>query len=195
MTARQALHCALIAAVALLIGGCQYGYPHVTGRVTFPDGTPLTYGHVVFTDDYTLGKCDLDENGEYSLHMFRRNDGIRPGTYKVYISGAVRFKKSDVEKYSDGTGGLLEIERLIDEQYANPDASGWVVEVKKNMKVDLVVYPQGEVPEDQRTELAKYMFDPEYRKKVNRARNKPDLNDFSTSSRPKKKRLVNPSLL
>ena len=160
----------------LLCAGC-WGNPHVTGRVTFPDGTPLTTGHVVFTDDYTLGKCDLDENGEYSIHTFSRNDGIRPGTYKVYVSGAVRFKKSDVEK---------------DEQYSNPDASGWVVEVKKSMKVDLVVYPPGEVPEDQRTELAKYMFDPEYRKKVDRARGKPEPKPYTGRS---KRRLVSPSLL
>lgn len=181
----------LAVAVTLLCAGC-WGNPHVTGRVTFPDGTPLTTGHVVFTDDYTLGKCDLDENGEYSIHMFSRNDGIRPGTYKVYVSGAVRFKKSDVEKDVDGMGDLYGIERLIDEQYSNPDASGWVVEVKKSMKVDLVVYPPGEVPEDQRTELAKYMFDPEYRRKVDRAQGKPEPKPYTGRS---KRRLVSPSLL
>lgn len=175
--------------------GC-WGNPHVTGRVTYPNGEPITTGHVVFTDDYLLAKSDIDRNGEYSLHMFSRNDGIRKGTYKVYISGAVQFNRDDLlNDDGDESSGLTRFELLVDPQYSNPDTSGWVFEIKKSVKIDLVVYPPDQVPEDQRTEAAKYMFDEEYRKKVDRVNNKPEVGNSRKTNPSGRKRLVNPNLL
>lgn len=180
--------------------GCFNGNVHVTGKVVYPDGTPLTTGQVVFTDDFHLGKSDINEKGEYSLHSYRRNDGIARGIYKAYITGAMRFERVDVDSKEIEKGYLAPIVELIDRQFTNPDASGWLFDVQKNMTIDLVVYPPGQTPEEKKTEMAKYMFDPEYRAKVDRGKNKPEPGKLDQrASKPTnpsgKKRLINPNLL
>ncbi|MBQ9873597.1 MAG: hypothetical protein IJM30_03950 [Thermoguttaceae bacterium] len=182
--------------VLAFCAGCGDKVP-VTGRVTYENGTPLTLGQIIFTDDYYMGRSDLDKNGEYSIHTLRRNDGIRKGTYRVYITGAIRLESDDSTNISAEeifSGKVAEIKpvRLIDMQFMTPDTSGWVCKVKKKSRFDFVVYPPGEVPEDKKTEAAKYMFDPEYRKKVQAERAK---ENGAPPFPVKKKRTVNPNLL
>ena len=144
-------------------------------------------GTVYFTDDFTLGRGDLNKNGEYSLHTFRKNDGIPKGVYQAYITGCFYLSDSaDTHKSEFGELRLDKFELMIDLQHTNPDTSGWLFDVQKNSTIDLVVYPPNQVPEEARTEEAKYFFDEEYRKKVQRERGDPP---------PKKPKLVNPKLL
>ena len=182
----------LVAASALV--GCS-GNVKVTGRVTYENGQPLTIGQVVFTDDFYMGKSDLDKNGEYSIHSMRRNDGLKKGVYRAFISSAYRFEKTEAIKdplqdYRFDTPVLL-----VDMQFTNPDTTGWVFDLKKNSRIDFVVYPPGEVPEDKKTEAAKYMFDPEYRKKVDKERAMERMKEQKAPELPKKRRTVNPNLL
>ena len=171
--------------------GCN-GNVHVTGRVTYPNGQPLTIGQVIFTDDYYMGKSDLDKNGEYSIHTLRRNDGIRKGRYRVYIVCAFRFEETEEIKDPLQNYRFDTPVALIDDQHMNPDASGWVFDVQKNSRIDLTVYPPGEVPESERTEAAKMMFDPEYRKKVKEQKAK---EEGAKPPELKKRRTINPNLL
>ncbi len=183
----------LISVVAALFSvatiGCD-GNVHVSGKVTYPNGQPLTRGKVVFTDDFYMGKSDIDKNGEYSIHTLKRNDGIKKGVYQVYICGAMRFEPTEEIKDSLQGYRFDKGVDLIDDQHTNPDTSGWRFEVKKDCKINLTVYPPGEVPEDQRTEEAKYMFDLEYRKKVDREK----MKEFR-DNQSRKRRTVNPKLL
>ena len=185
--------------VLLAFVGCN-GNVHVTGRVTFPNGQPLTVGQVIFTDDFYMGKSDINRKGEYSIHTLRRNDGIKKGTYRVYIVGAVRLEggkmnfrgKESVLAPSPSDYQMANVVQLIDMQHSNPDATNWIFEVKKDSKINLVVYPPGEVPEKDRTEAAKRMFDPEFRKKVEWEKAKEE------GTKPpayKKRRTVDPKLL
>lgn len=167
----------------------------VTGRVTYENGQPLTIGQVIFTDDYYMGKSDIDKNGEYSIHSVRRNDGLRKGVYRAYITGAFRFQPEENPRSYEYQGQRIEARMdelvpLIDRQHMNPDTTGWVFDIQKKSRIDFIVYPPGEVPEDKKTEAAKMMFDPEYREKVKKeraAQERPEL--------PKKRRTVNPALL
>ena len=179
-----AIVCALLFCAVLT--GCSKNV-RVTGRVTFPDGTPLTTGSIYFTDDFVLGRSDLDKNGEYSLHTFRKNDGIPKGVYQVYITGAFAFVGGGTEHKSEfGTFSLDNIDMLIDMQHTNPDTSGWVFDVQKKSVINLTVYPPHQVPEEERTEKAKLFFDEEYRKAVQKEKgDKP----------PARPKLVNPKLL
>ena len=175
---------------SIFLSGCSRNV-HVTGRVTFPDGTPLTVGAIYFTDDFTLGRSDIDKNGEYSLHTFRKNDGIPKGLYKVYITGAVYLvpgssRDQNGERLSSEDFSLGDIQFAIDRQHTIPDTSGWLFDIQKNTVINLTVYPPIQVPEEARTEEAKYFFDAEYRKKVKRERGEPP---------PKKPKMVNPKLL
>lgn len=182
-------NCSFAFACLLFIGavlaGCSKNV-HVTGRVTFPDGTPLTVGAIYFTDDFVLGRSDINSNGEYSLHTFRKNDGIPRGVYQVYITGAVYFIPGTSQKSGNTTFSLDDVELAIDMQHMIPDTSGWLFDVQKNCVINLTVYPPNQVPEEARTEMAKYFFDEEYRQKVKKERGDPP---------PKRPRLVNPKLL
>ena len=185
----------LLIAVSSVVSspGCRKNV-YVSGRVTYENGQPLSIGQIVFTDDYHMGRSDIDKNGEYSIHSFRRNDGIPKGTYKVYITGAILLSDSG----STGIEGMHEIksESLIDFQHTNPDASGWVFKLEKDTTINLVVYPPNQVPDDVRTDAARYMLDPEFRKKVDRSNAHDDsIHSESIDASRKRKRLVNPTLL
>lgn len=183
------LHLVFLVFFLLSLCGCN-GNVHVTGKVAYPNGQPLTIGQVVFTDGFYLGKSDIDRKGEYSIHTLSRSDGIRKGTYRVYISGAARLEggemnfrgKESVLAPSPNDYKMADVVQLIDMQHTNPDATNWIFEVKKNSRIDLVVYPPGEVPESERTEAAKMMFDPEYRKRVKeqKAKEEGSRSDFIT---------------
>ncbi|MDO5309735.1 MAG: hypothetical protein Q4G03_09660 [Planctomycetia bacterium] len=176
-----------VTTLLFLTSGCS-NYVHVDGTVAFQDGAPLSTGTIYFTDGFYLGRCDLDKHGHYSLHTFRRNDGVPKGVYRVYITGAFRFTSGDVREADGYSLRFDDTEMLIDMQYTTPDTSGWVVELKKNTTIDFTVYTPGKVPEEERNETAKLYFDPEYRK----ARQKEGENNGVTPSR---RRLVNPALL
>jgi len=172
-----------------ITAGCN-GNVHISGKVTYSDGTPLSIGQIIFTDYFYMARSDINKDGEYSLHSIRRNDGIKRGTYKVYITGAMRFQPSDdvTENKGLAPSRLDSTEFLIDNQYMIPDTSGWEFELKKSQKIDLIVYPPGEVPDEERTEAAKLFFDEDYREKVE----KEQKNSFELE---KKHRRVNPKLL
>ncbi len=155
----------LLLTFASTLAGCwQPRQVKVSGRVTFADGTPLTYGQVCFFDGYYLGRGDLDENGEYELRIFRKNDGVPPGVYQAYITCAVRLEGDD-SRTSKRSQGLAKLVMLIDRQYTMDRTSGWICEVdKKHKRFDFVVYPPGGVPEDQITDEARFQFDEEYRR-------------------------------
>ncbi|MGN0910698.1 MAG: hypothetical protein ACI4NP_03965 [Thermoguttaceae bacterium] len=153
----------LFSFVSTLVGCWQPRQIKVSGRVAFPDGTPLTCGQVCFFDGYYLGRGDLDENGEYELRIFRKNDGVPPGVYQAYITSAIRFEGDD-SRTNRRNQGLAKLVTLIDRQYMMDRTSGWICEVdKKHKRFDFTVYPPGEVPEDQITDEARFQFDEEYR--------------------------------
>ena len=159
------LHLFALLCIASALVGCGK-FIKVSGRVTYADGTPLTRGQILFSDGYYMGRSDLNENGEYQLHIFRKNDGIPPGIYNVYIVSAIQFEeiKTKREVSARAIGEVAKMHLLIDQQYTTPAPSGWVVEVnKKNRKFDFTVYPPGKVPEEEQTEESRFQFDPEYR--------------------------------
>ena len=72
----------------LLVVGCS-DQVQLSGTVTFADdGTPLTVGRVVFESNTLHARGDLDANGRFTLATHKPGDGLPPGMYRVYISGA-----------------------------------------------------------------------------------------------------------
>lgn len=206
---RRVLCASFLLIFASSLAGCwQPRQVKVSGRVTFSDGTPLTYGQVCFSDGYYLGRGDLDENGEYELRIFRKNDGVPPGVYQAYITSAIRFEGDD-SRTNRRNPGLAKLVTLIDRQYTTERTSGWVCEVdKKHKRFDFTVYPPGEVPEDQITDEARFQFDEEYRrekvKEYWREKSEEERDEAEKSGRlpeelaspqNRKTRRVNPSLL
>jgi hypothetical protein len=122
-------------AVALLGGaGCGTRLVPVRGKVTFPDGAPLTEGTVVFEstggDPPVTARGDVKAGGEYVLGTFRPGDGAPPGRYRVLV--APRSDPNAVDRpsrpppfdprFADFKTSGLEVE-------VTPDRSDYPIEV------------------------------------------------------------------
>lgn len=80
-----------LAALALLLGvaGCGTRRYPVSGRVTFPDGTPLTAGKVVFEGEVggktVMARGAIQPDGSYQLFVSEPGDGVPAGKYRALV--------------------------------------------------------------------------------------------------------------
>ena len=128
--------------------GCS-DHAKVTGKVTFQDGSPLTAGEVVFEQEAFQAIGKIKPDGTYVMGSYGTADGLPPGTYKVYITGAVSSeavqtasKKLGADgKYAKTTIPVPVFTKLVHPKYERPETSGLICDVKKSMKYDISVDP------------------------------------------------------
>jgi len=130
----------------LLAAGCG-GNVKVTGKVTFPDGEPLTTGQVVFENEKISAMGKLTGDGTYTLGTDKESNGIPKGQYRVYITGAVTY--GDPPQIPAATGGtynpagnsglLPSSISLIDRKFRSAETSELVADVKGPMNYDIEV--------------------------------------------------------
>ena len=113
--------------------GCNGNIP-VKGKVTFSDDqSPLTDGMVCFETDAFQARGQLQKDGTYRLGSLKEADGVPPGTYRVFIMGAV---------VEDPTAKGLNAPPLplITEKFETGSNSGITVEINaKTRKFDFSV--------------------------------------------------------
>ncbi|MGL6194031.1 MAG: hypothetical protein ACRC2T_04330 [Thermoguttaceae bacterium] len=122
--------------------GCS-GKVKVKGKVTFPDGTPLTKGVVVFDSEdgkYQV-KGPLNDKGEFAPYESKEGDAIKAGKYKVSIRDA-----HEGGEYVDNGPSVpatsTPIIPLIDKKYGSYSTSGLTAEVSSSKRnVELQVEP------------------------------------------------------
>ncbi len=124
--------------------GC--GDPKVTGKVTYSDGTPITVGQVMFQRDNFVASGDIKPDGSYSAGKNKDGDGLPPGVYKVYISGATKFGeiKKPAKEAAIGQIPVFQVAptiQMVHTKYTMPESSGLSVDVKGNTKYDITVEP------------------------------------------------------
>lgn len=121
----------LICAVAA--AGCG-NKVSLRGKVTYSDdGGPLTSGSVCFISDDFMARGTIQSDGTYRVGSIKETDGIPPGTYGVYISGALR-------EIGTNPKGEAPTESLIDLKHTAPETSGLVLEVTpQTQRFDIVV--------------------------------------------------------
>ncbi len=125
---------------SLALSGCGNNIK-VHGKVTFPDGTPLTKGVVCFQNEQFLSRGPIASDGSYRLGMERDGSGIQPGHYQVYIADAI-----EVEKLPPSVGDVTRIPKetpLIDWKFMDPRTAELQCDVAKGMKLpfDITVEP------------------------------------------------------
>ena len=98
------------AALLLCMSGC--GDPQVSGTVTFSDGSPLMGGMVVLQSDKNQGIGEIRHDGTFRVYQFRPGDGLKPGKYRGYITGAM---------VADDQGRTTS---LIPDRYTDMETSG-----------------------------------------------------------------------
>ncbi len=104
--------------------GCNSGRYPVTGKVLYPDGTPVPSGTVIgeATVDGKLVAVqgNIESNGSFTLGGAQPNEGALPGSYRIAI---MPESLSDAELAS---GKQL----AVDGKYGNMATSGLTLEVK-----------------------------------------------------------------
>ena len=135
-----------LALLLLPLSGCGPDRPAtypVKGKVTFPDGSPVTAGMVVFEliiDDLTKAhnaRGKILEDGSYFLTTFdEEGDGAVPGRHRVIVQEP--YPEADVDE------GELVPPRTIDPKYRTYEGSGLEFEVKEEENViDITVTEPG----------------------------------------------------
>ncbi|NQT15440.1 MAG: hypothetical protein HQ582_21970 [Planctomycetes bacterium] len=83
---------AVVALLFVVAPGCFSGNPKtypVSGKVTFPDGRPLTKGTVEFVlmdqEKPSTATGEISEDGTYVLGTFKADDGAIAGRHQVVV--------------------------------------------------------------------------------------------------------------
>jgi hypothetical protein len=134
---RLCLRSVLLVPVFLLllsVTGCTRYYP-VHGTVTYPDGTPVTEGLVVFESQdggkAVTARGDIQPDGSYRLSIAKPGDGVPPGKYRALV--APKTDLNDVDRphapaidpaFADFKTSGLEFE-------VTPDATEFPIHVTK----------------------------------------------------------------
>ncbi|MDR1960233.1 MAG: hypothetical protein LBQ54_14525 [Planctomycetaceae bacterium] len=111
----------------LATAGCSRNIG-VSGRVTFPDGSPLTQGFVIFESGPYQVFGRIDESGNYRMGEDRSGQGIKPGEYNVRISAQ-----------SGGGSDGAPLVRYVAVKYENTATSGLVCSVQGKTVFDMTV--------------------------------------------------------
>jgi hypothetical protein len=123
-------------------GGCGgSGTYRVTGKVVFPDGTPLPHGTVLFNpvadpvadpaataeDKRPTASGQIQTDGTFKLLTYKDGDGAMPGKYRVGI------------RLPSRRPGEAPKPPYIDPRFLSSATSGIEVEVKDNNKNNLTI--------------------------------------------------------
>jgi hypothetical protein len=131
----------------LLLTGCGGDGFTVTGKVTFPDDSPLDYGSVVFESGSHAFYGGVNPDGSYTMMGGTGNKKIPSGTYKVYLMGTVRSGNPNAAPIpTDADGNQIgpppkEVPdiQLVAKKYLQRETSDLQCEVSKNTKFDIPV--------------------------------------------------------
>ncbi len=95
--------------LVVFFSGCGTGNKKLTGKITYPDDSPVTQGFVFF-DSLTSqfqARGEIMQDGTYTVGSVTSRDGIPPGEYAVYVISERRGDSGRMPlvapKYNSGT--------------------------------------------------------------------------------------------
>ena len=122
--------CFLSVFLVAMVIGCSGDNVSLKGKVTFKeDGSPVPRGTVCFETESFRARGILSSDGTYKVGSLKENDGIPPGTYKVYIFGA----EAPIEDVAGNMNALRAVP-LVARKYTNAETSGITVQVDAKTK-------------------------------------------------------------
>ncbi|MDR2345203.1 MAG: hypothetical protein LBE18_03980 [Planctomycetaceae bacterium] len=116
----------LLGLFLLIFTGCGSKVT-VTGAVTFPDGSPLTQGFVIFENGMYQVSGAINSDGQYKMGE-QNGNGIKVGDYKVRII-------SQSGGSSDGDPIVI----YVAEKYSNVNSSNLTCSVKGKTTFNIIV--------------------------------------------------------
>lgn len=118
-----------LAVFVCLLAGCGSDNVPLRGKVTFSDnGEPVPVGTVAFLKEGRIARGTIRTDGTYIVGFERQTDGMPPGKYEVFISGAQKLIGTSAD-------GDPIFELLIGEKYTAASTSGLTLEVNASTKV------------------------------------------------------------
>jgi len=119
----------VIGLVSVLCIGCSKN-ASMSGKVTFADDdSPLRVGIVCFTNGQQFSQGIIQSDGTYVVGTESETDGIPPGKYQVYVSGAAKELEKAPGQF------MSEYEPLIAPKYARAATSGLSFEVNQGKNI------------------------------------------------------------
>jgi hypothetical protein len=123
--------------VALLLSaaGCARYYP-VHGMVTYPDGTPVTEGLVVFEQQQEGAKAvsargEIQPDGSYQLSTNKPGDGVPSGKYRVLVAPKTDLNEVDKPRPAPFDSSFMEFKTSGLTFEVKPDATEFSIQVTK----------------------------------------------------------------
>lgn len=82
--------CSFLFVLLLSTVGCSSGYYPVTGKVTYPDGSPVVEGTVIAETTTADGKLVsvqgiIEKDGSFVMGTRSAGDGVLPGKYRAMV--------------------------------------------------------------------------------------------------------------
>jgi hypothetical protein len=90
----------------------------LSGKVTFSDGEPVTFGNVFFVTPMTLAQAPIQKDGTYIVGSMKETDGMPKGEYQVYVV------VEEVTSREVGGQSVTTYTSLIDAKHTTPETSG-----------------------------------------------------------------------
>jgi hypothetical protein len=109
-------HLLLILPVAAALLGCSDKYP-VHGKVLLSDGSPLTAGLVIFTDEQGTsgGYGAVAPDGSFEITYDNPRDGLPKGAYRVSVRPPSPWSMTDAQKKTAQPRGGIALKYLQSE--------------------------------------------------------------------------------
>lgn len=90
MTIANSRCCSFLFVLLLSTVGCSSGYYPVTGKVTYPDGSPVVEGTVIAETKTADGKLVsvqgiIEKDGSFMMGTKSAGDGVLPGKYRAMV--------------------------------------------------------------------------------------------------------------
>jgi len=120
--------------ICCVVVGCSEVRAPVSGKVTFPDGSPLAVGEVRGYGDGTHIRANLGEDGSFELYEVKPGDRVPSGkTYEITI---VNAEEREVVVVRPGAipSAPPKITPLVHDKFSNAATSGLKLEVPKSSK-------------------------------------------------------------
>jgi len=102
--------------ILLFMTGCS-DKVHLSGKLTFDDGEPVTFGTVFFVTPSTISQAGIRQDGTYTVGSDGVSDGMPKGEYQVYL---VVEELTSIEV---GGQSVNTYTSLIDAKYTNAETS------------------------------------------------------------------------
>jgi hypothetical protein len=133
--------------IAVLAAGCS-NYVRIHGTVVFDDdGTPLTRGSVILESATHSARGELQQDGSFRMSSIKLNDGLPPGVYQVFITGALRMPDAEPGQDPDlpmdqrrrGDAVILNPIPLIGAKYTSAQTSGITFDTSQSRELHIRV--------------------------------------------------------